>query len=66
MRSKYQFLGFRLTRLQWIVAGMVAGGLLLAPLGGLGIAAFGGAIGVGWWVVGAVIGGLGIERLIKR
>lgn len=54
--ERYSFLGKRLTKPQWYVAAAVVGGLLLMPLGGLGIAAFGGAIGIGWWVIGAIVG----------
>lgn len=55
-RRRYSFLGLRLTRPQWGVVGMVAGGILMAPLGGIGVAALGGATSIGWWFVGAIAG----------
>ena len=62
---RYSFCGLQLTKPQWYVLASVVGGLALAPLGGIGIAAFGGAIGIGWWVVGAIAGWLTARNLLK-
>ena len=64
--KRYRFLGLRLTRVGWIVAGMIAGGVLFAPLGGIGIATLGTAIGIGWWVLGAVLGAALVRWQIDR
>ena len=55
---RYSFAGQNLTKIQWYMLAAILGGLLLSPFGGIGIVAFGGAIGISWWVVGAIAGWL--------
>ena len=54
----------------WSVVGLVAGVLLGMLLGGVGIAAFGGAIGLPWFIISSILFGVvgnryGVERDLR-